>query len=272
MKILVTGATGKVGSRLCQHLLQRGDLVRALVRDPSKAAALRDAGAELCTGDLSDSNSLATAVQSVDAVVHCAAFFRGATPEQQTAVNDVGTQNLAQAAVAAKVKRLVFTSTGLVYGSNGGKLARESDECKPTAAYPVSKLSAERYLLGLDGLDVCILRLPFVYGDGDKHVEEVIPFMKGWPPTQRMSVGHHADVAQAICCTLDAPVQKHRIFNVVNDEAPDLATLYASVGAPAPDGSNAEQAKGFDSVMDGSLIKQELGFKPMYPRFAADQP
>src|SRR5687768_13398910 len=128
MKILVTGATGKVGSRLARRLAARGDQVRALVRDPVRARELLGDSIELAPGDLLDVSSLAAAVQGVDAVVHCAAFFRGATPEQAHAVNDLGTQNLAHAAVAAKVKRFVFTSTGLVYGPNGGRLARETDE------------------------------------------------------------------------------------------------------------------------------------------------
>ncbi len=178
MKILVTGATGKVGSRLAKRLAERGDQVRALVRDPTRAADLRDAGIELAEGDLLDVSSLAGAVRGVDAVVHCAAFFRGATPEQAHAVNDLGTQHLARAARAASVKRFIFTSTGLVYGSNGGRLAREDDPCAPTAAYPVSKLAAERFLLAVDGLDVRVLRLPFVYGDGDPHIDEVIPMMR----------------------------------------------------------------------------------------------
>jgi GDP-mannose 4,6 dehydratase len=66
----------------------------------------------------------------------------GATPEQAQAVNELGTQHLASAARDAPVKRFVFTSTGLVYGSNGGRLAQEDDPCAPTAAYPVSKLGA----------------------------------------------------------------------------------------------------------------------------------
>jgi nucleoside-diphosphate-sugar epimerase len=56
------------------------------------------------------------AVRGVDAVGHCAVFFRGATPEQAHAVDDLGTQHLAAAARAASVKRFIFTSTGLVYG------------------------------------------------------------------------------------------------------------------------------------------------------------
>jgi nucleoside-diphosphate-sugar epimerase len=268
MKILVSGATGKVGSRLARRLAQRGDQVRALVRDPGRAAALREHRIELVQGDLLAASSLAAAVRGVDAVVHCAAFFRGATPEQAHAVNDVGTQHLAGAARAASVRRFVFTSTGLVYGSNGGRLAREDDPCAPTAAYPVSKLAAERFLLAIEGFDVRVLRLPFVYGDGDPHIEEAIPMMRGFPPTQRMSIGHHADVAQAVGRLLDATSPAHRIYNVVDDEAPDLITLFASVGAPPPDGSSAERARAFDALMDGRRIREDLGFRPEFPRLA----
>jgi UDP-glucose 4-epimerase len=268
MKILVTGATGKVGSRLAKRLAQRGDQVRALVRDPTRAAELREARIELAEGDLLKVDSLAAAVRGVDAVVHCAAFFRGATPEQAQAVNDLGTQHLASAARAASVKRFIFTSTGLVYGSNGGRFAQEDDPCAPAAAYPVSKLVAERFLLAIEGLDVRVLRLPFVYGDGDPHIAEVIPVMRGFPPAQRMSIGHHADVAQAVARLLDTPSPAHRIYNVVDDEAPELATLFASVGAQPPDGSNAERARTFDALLDGRRIREDLGFKPKFPRLA----
>lgn len=268
MKILVTGATGKVGSRLIKRLAERGDQVRALVRNPTRAADLREARIELVEGDLLQEDSLGAAVRGADAVVHCAAFFRGATPEQAHAVNDLGTQHLANAARANSVARFIFTSTGLVYGSNGGRLAREDDPCAPTAAYPVSKLAAERFLLAIEGLDVRVLRLPFVYGDGDPHIEEVIPMMRDFPPTQRMSIGHHADVAQAVARLLDTPSPSHRIYNVVDDEAPDLATLFASVNAPPPDGTNADRARAFDAIMDGRRIREDLGFKPRFPRLA----
>jgi nucleoside-diphosphate-sugar epimerase len=268
MNVLVTGATGKVGSRLAKRLAARGDRVRALVRDPARAADLRNERVELVQGDLLDAGSLAAAVRGVDAVVHCAAFFRGATPEQAHAVNDLGTRHLATAARAASVARFVFTSTGLVYGANGGRLAREDDPCAPTAAYPVSKLAAERFLLEVEGLDVRVLRLPFVYGDGDLHIAEAIPMMRGFPPTQRLSIGHHADVAQAVALVLDAPSPAHRIYNVVDDEAPELATLFASVGAPPPDGSDAERARAFDALLDGRRIREDLGFEPRFHRLA----
>lgn len=268
MKILITGATGKVGSRLARRLALQGKDVRALVRDTARATSLREGGIELVEGDLLDADSLAAAVRGVESIVHCAAFFRGATPEQAHAVNDLGTQHLARAARAGSVRRFIFTSTGLVYGSTGGRLDSEDDSCSPTAAYPVSKLAAERFLLGIEGLDVRVLRLPFVYGDGDPHIEEVVPVMRGFPPSQRLSIGHHADVAQAVSLLLDTPSPAHRVYNVVDDEAPELRELFASVGAPPPDGSNAEFARAFDALMDGRRIREELGFKPQFPRLA----
>jgi UDP-glucose 4-epimerase len=268
MNILVTGATGKIGSRLARRLGQRGDHVRALVRDPSRAAVLREAEIELAEGDLLEVESLAAAVRDIDAVIHCAAFFRGATSEQAHAVNDLGTQHLARAARATSVKRFIFTSTGLVYGPTGGHLAQEDDSCAPAPGYPASKLAAERYLLATEGLDVRVLRLPFVYGDGDQHIAEAVPMMRGFPPAQRQSIAHHADVAQAVALLLDTPSPPHRIYNVVDDEAPDVATLFASVGASPPDGSNAAGARPFDALLDGRRIRQDLGFHPKFSRLA----
>jgi nucleoside-diphosphate-sugar epimerase len=268
MSILVTGATGKVGSRLVKHLTQRGDRVRALVRDPGRAASMLGARVELVKGDLLDAESLAAAVRDTDAVVHCAAFFRGATPEQAHAVNDLGTQHLAKAARAASVRRFIFTSTGLVYGNTGGELVNEDAPCAAVDAYPVSKLAAERYLLSAEGLDVRVLRLPFVYGDGDPHIAEAVPFMRVFAPAQRLSLGHHADVAQAVTRLLDAPSPSHRIYNVTDDDAPTFAALFASVGAPPPDGTGAERGRAFDMILDGRRLRDDLGFRPKFPRLA----
>jgi nucleoside-diphosphate-sugar epimerase len=268
MKILVTGATGKVGSRLSKRLAERGDQVFALVRDRARAEPLRDNRVELIEGDLLEAGSLAAAVRGIDVVVHCAAFFRGATAEQAHATNDLGTRHLASAARSASVKRFIFTSTGLVYGSNGGRLASEEDPCAPTAAYPVSKLAAERYLFALENIDVRVLRLPFVYGDGDPHIKEVIPVMHGFPPNQRMSVAHHADVAQAAMCLIDTTSPAHRIYNVTDDDAPDISMLFAAAGAPPPDGSEADKARAFDALLDGRRMRAEFGFRPIFPRLA----
>lgn len=266
MKILITGATGKVGSRLAKRLAGQGHRVKALVRDAARSAALLGNEIEFVEGDLLNPNSLILAVQDAAAVVHCAAFFRGATPEQVHAVNERGTQHLASAARSANVGRFVFLSTGLTYGSNGGHLAEEDDDCNPIDAYPLSKLAAEKTLLAMEGIDVRILRLSFIYGDGDPHIEEAIPFMRGFPPSQRMSIAHHVDVAQAVSQLLGAVSPPHRIYNVVDDEAPELATLFAAVGQPPPDGTSAERAAAFDALLNGRRIREELKFKPTFPR------
>ncbi|WP_394000206.1 NAD-dependent epimerase/dehydratase family protein [Luteimonas sp. WGS1318] len=264
----MTGATGKVGSRLATRLVARGHRVRALVREPSRAGELAGQGIALVTGDLLDADSLPAAVADADVVVHCAAFFRGATPAQAHAVNELGTRHLALSARDAAVSRFLFMSTGLVYGPNGGAPAHEEDACAPVDAYPQSKLAAERMLLEIDGLEVGILRLPFVYGDGDPHIQDVVPFMRRFPPGQRMSIGHHADVAQAVGRWLDTPSPAHRIYNVVDDATPDLATLFASVGEPPPDGSDPERAQAFAAVLDGRRIRDDLGFRPLFPTLA----
>jgi len=267
MRVLITGATGKIGSRLAKRLVLRGDEVRALVRDPNRATELREHHVEVMQGDLLDHGSLEAAIQRVDAIVHCAwVYFHGDTSEQAHAVNDLGTQRLAELARDAGVKRLVFASTGLVYGGNGDHLAREDDACSPSPGNFASKLATEHALLAVDGLDVRILRLAFVYGDGDPHIEEVVPRMRGFSPKQRISIVHHADVAQAVKLVLDAPSPVHSIYNVVGDEAPDLATLFASVGAPPPDGSAAEAARADCVLLDGRSLREDLGFKPEYPR------
>ncbi len=266
MTMLLTGATGKVGSRLISRLAAHGFRVSALVRDAQRAKALLGADVELIEGDLLDPDSLAAAVDGMETIIHCAAFFRGATAEQAHATNDLGTRQLADAAVAAGVRRFVFTSTGLVYGPAQGRLVDEDAPCAPVDAYPLSKLAAERMLLGIQGLDVQVLRLPFVYGDGDRHIEEIVPYARGFAPDQRMSIGHHEDIAQAVIRLLQTPEPRHRIYNVVDNHAPTLQQLFAAVGAAAPDGSQAGRGAASKLLLDGSRIRAELGFRPIYPR------
>jgi hypothetical protein len=63
---------------------------------------------------------------------------------------------------------------------------------------------------------------------------------------------------------LDAKEPAHRIYNVVA-ESPDLATLFASVGELPPDGSQAAGGRAFDVLLDGTRIREDLGFKPLFP-------
>src|SRR6266540_4507796 len=146
MKILVTGATGKIGNRFVPRLLQHHHDVRILVRDENKVERLKNLGAEVVIGDLLQRTTLPNALQNVDTVIHLAAFFRGATDEQAKAVNFDGALALAHAALDAGAQRFVFASTNLVYGQGPNRPALEDDPAQPTLAYPATKIAAEQAL------------------------------------------------------------------------------------------------------------------------------
>jgi nucleoside-diphosphate-sugar epimerase len=114
MKLFITGSTGKVGSRVALYLVEKGHDLRVLIRSASHANDARKRGWDVVQGDLSAPESLTSAMAGMDAVLHLAAFFRGATPDQIEAVNQIGTGRLAQEALGANVTRFVYTSTGLV--------------------------------------------------------------------------------------------------------------------------------------------------------------
>jgi nucleoside-diphosphate-sugar epimerase len=123
MRALVTGATGKVGHAIASALLDRGDEVRALVRDPKRAASILPAGIEPIAGDVTHPDTLAAAVEGCDLV-----FNSMGMPEQWVRdesifdrVNAIGSQQVAIAAKRAGVRRLIHTSTHDVFHADTGE-------------------------------------------------------------------------------------------------------------------------------------------------------
>jgi uncharacterized protein YbjT (DUF2867 family) len=112
--ILVAGATGLVGSEVCQKLTRRGERVRALVRSTSskeKLEALRSSGVELFVGDLKDPESIAAACRGVDAVISTASSTLSRQPgDSIQSVDAAGQLNLVNAAKNASVDRFLFVS------------------------------------------------------------------------------------------------------------------------------------------------------------------
>jgi uncharacterized protein YbjT (DUF2867 family) len=112
--ILVVGATGMVGSEICQRLLRRGEKVRALIRTTSsteKVALLRGCGAEVCVGDLKDPDSLAGACRGVNAVISTASStLSRQAGDSIESVDDTGQLHLVEAAKSAGIDRFVFVS------------------------------------------------------------------------------------------------------------------------------------------------------------------
>jgi nucleoside-diphosphate-sugar epimerase len=268
MKILVTGATGKVGSRFVPRLIAKGYDVTILVRDAAKALP----GAKVIVGDLYDPNTLPPAVAGMDAVIHLAALFRTFTDNEGIVkTNHTGTVALAQAAIAAGVKRFVFVSTGNVYSSGYGHPAKEDDivDINDPRAYSSSKIAAEQELLKLD-LDVRVLRLGFVYGDKDPHIEEIMPILKNWKrhPGSRMHMVHHLDVAQGLFLLLQQDNLNGEIFNIVDDAPITLYELADSVGKAAEifDENAGPLADPFEGIMDVSKLRK-IGFRPLVPSY-----
>jgi dihydroflavonol-4-reductase len=171
VKVLVTGSTGKVGNAIAAALLERGDEVRVLVRDPERAAAVLPSGVEVVTGDATDPASLPPAVAGCELV-----FNAMGLPEQWFAdegifdrVNAVGSGDLAAAAREAGVRRFVHTSTNDVFHADRGASFDESEvaDYPKGTAYERSKQEAERRVLAQrDGMEVVILNPTAVYGPG----------------------------------------------------------------------------------------------------------
>lgn len=130
MKAFVTGATGFLGLHVARRLRERGDEVVALVRTPSKATALQELRVEIVEGDLSDTRAIDRGVEGVDAVFHIGAVYKVGIPaSERPAMYDAnvrGTERVLDAAVAAGAKRIVYVSTGNVYGNTHGQVVDET--------------------------------------------------------------------------------------------------------------------------------------------------
>jgi UDP-glucose 4-epimerase len=260
MAILITGGTGLVGSRLLQRFVNAGVDCRALVR-PGKEVP---AGVTRFEGDLFDADSLKQAVEGVSAIVHLAAVFRTPKEDEIWRANLDGTRTLIAAAKAyAPQVRFVMASTGLIYDEHASRPSLEGDPVNPKLAYPASKVAAENELRN-SGLNWAILRLPFVYGDGDQHLAaapKIAAAMK-LHPAQTFSLAHQRDVARAFELALTG-VMDGRIVNIVDDSP---ATLYemARLAGASIEPSAEPLTNPWMGRMDGSLSRS-LGFCPEIP-------
>jgi dihydroflavonol-4-reductase len=171
VKVLVTGATGKVGNAIAAALLERGDDVRVLVRDPQRAAAVLPAGAEAVKGDATHPHTLPPAVAGCELVFNAMGLPEQWLPDEATfdRVNAIGSGDLARAAREAGVRRFIHTSTNDVFHADQGAAFDESEVAgyPKGTAYERSKQEAERRVLSQrDGMEVVITNPTAVYGPG----------------------------------------------------------------------------------------------------------
>lgn len=170
MKILVTGASGFIGSALVSALAQAGHEVRALMRSTASDHYLKGAKFERVTGDLRDHKSLVDACANVDVIFHLAGLTQALSRKDYFAFNAEGTKSLALAAhESGGVKRFIYVSSLAAAGPNYSLIPKiESDPDFPVSAYGESKLRGELFLAELGAeLPVTVVRPPIVYGPRD---------------------------------------------------------------------------------------------------------
>jgi nucleoside-diphosphate-sugar epimerase len=171
---LVTGATGFIGGRLTQRLVEEGHAVRCLVRAGSDTSQLDGLGVQLAVGDLTDAGSIPRAVQGCSHVFHCAALVSDwATVAEMQRVNVAGTRDLAAACAGASVRRLVHFSTTDVYGHPAEAVDEKYTPTGFSNWYAQTKLEAEEAVRRVEptgALEAVILRPATVYGPGSKDV------------------------------------------------------------------------------------------------------
>ena len=149
-KILLTGASGFVGSAVARKLVEAGYSVRALVRTTSPRAHLAGLGLDFFEGDLRDRNSVGRAIAGMRYIFHVAADYRlwASDPNEIFASNVEGTRNLMEGAMNAGVERVVYTSSVATIALRpDGTAADETvrlQENQGIGAYKRSKIAAER--------------------------------------------------------------------------------------------------------------------------------
>jgi dihydroflavonol-4-reductase len=177
MRAFVTGATGFIGAHVARKLSERGDQVVALVRSPDKATDLREQGAELIEGDLSDTEAIKRGVEGAEAVFHIGAIYKLGIPKKEREAmvdtNVGGTERVLDSAHEAGVPRIVYASTVNVFGDTGGKVVDEGyhrDEsqgflsCYDETKYRSHQVAEER--IGR-GYPIVVVQPGAVYGPND---------------------------------------------------------------------------------------------------------
>jgi dihydroflavonol-4-reductase len=163
VRFVVTGATGFVGGAVASHLAALGHEVRALVRPRHDVAAIRSRGLVPVVGDLLDPGSLRPALAGADGLFHVAALysFAGRDARLLYRTNVDGTVALLQAARAAGIRRVVYTSSsGVLRAPAPGQLADESFDAEPTQLpdhYHRSKLLGERAALAANDGNMAVI-------------------------------------------------------------------------------------------------------------------
>lgn len=206
--ILIVGASGRLGGLVARRLLVDGRSVRAMSRTPASLDELKQLGAEIMASDQRNPESLGAACRGIDAVITATHAFNGSGANGPRAVDGTGNRNLIDAARAAGVRHIVFTSI----------LGARPDH--PVEMYRY-KYATEQYLR-TSGLSYTVLRpAPFmetwtdILGDSIVKRGKAMVFGRGVNPVNFVSA---ADVAQFAVMALDHPDAHDRVVEVGGPE------------------------------------------------------
>ncbi len=245
---LVTGATGLVGSHVAERLRRDGWRVRALVRDPSRAAWLTRAGVELVTGDSLEPSTLPAAITGCDVVFHTAAAVTSDGGwEAFRRPNVKGTRNVVDATASARA-RLVHVSSVAVYGARAryapaGEKTHEDTPLAPLGEhswYARSKRESEQLVLDAHEqgrLWATAVRPDVVYGERDRQFVPriarllrfgVAPVIAGGQST--LAVVHAANVADGMVRAAAHDAAGGRAYNLANDYDVTVAEFFQFAG------------------------------------------
>jgi len=255
--VLVTGATGFVGSHVAEALTKRGDIVRALVRPGADTAFLEKLGVTIVRGDLSDPASVKPAVEGVDVIAHCAAKVGDWGPlEDYRKVNVEGLRALLDATLGKPLHRFVHISSLGVYEARHHYQTDESEPLpdKHIDGYTQSKVETERLALQYhrkQSVPVTILRPGFVYGPRDRTLLPRIAKRLAEGSVMYIARGKHAlnttfvgNLADAVLLAIDSPNAVGEIFNIT-------------------DGEFVSKRRYFEAVADGMGLKHPKKFPPI---------
>lgn len=248
MKILVTGASGFVGSAVCSAVASAGHECTAVVRK----IELQDgpsAGSKVAVGDINADTKWTKALAGVDVIIHCAArahIMRDDSTDPSSdfrTVNVEGTTNLARQAAESGVKRFIFISSIKVNGefTRFGEKFDANNIPAPEDAYGISKMEAESSLSEVSeemGMEAVIIRPTLVYGNGVKGnfasllgmVRKAFPMPFGAIHNRRSLVGLDNLVNLIITC-IDHPNAGNEVFLVSDGEDVSTTQLLKRVAA-----------------------------------------
>jgi nucleoside-diphosphate-sugar epimerase len=288
--ILVTGAAGYIGSVLCRQLLARGFRVRGIDLLLFGGAGLEGIIAhpnfQFLGGDLCEPSLVHAAVNGVDAVVHLAAIVGDPAckrfPEQATALMDVASRDLFEAAAAHHVQQFVFASTCSNYGQmEGDVLLDENAPLNPQSHYARLKVGYEEYLLGkmkASPVHISILRFATAYGLSPRmrfdltvnHFTRDLALgnsLEVFGQHQWRPYCHAADLAHALVLALTLPTaQTQGVFNI-GDSAENYtkAKIVEEVLRQIPEGKvtygPAPDVDTRNYRVDFSKARDQLGFQ-----------